>query len=488
MDDPVLQAHCWAPLIFTIGGAFSPISIRDQQYRSQVIVDRAVEQKYISNSRDLLIVGAGAAGATAAMQASKRGIKTLLVESEPAAFSLQSSSSSRWIDPYLYTYPLPLWESHDYPASAAAFGPVQVPLEWSAGISLNVAGRWTAAFRSYHGALPADQNEVVTRGWKPSVFSAGDMIIDLTHWHPPGGYLEVMTHRMKLLGLLPRIFGMMLICSGFPAERRKVGEYVGRAFWETDLLLKQDIGLAGRRPVSPTGRPTIVISGAGDGALQDLLRAATGCVSPRDLLDPAILPKIPDDVRAMLYQAEDQASRSYSWSTPGNDRDHMVFESLDAKFRESVAVYIKRHGVVAKQNLSELMNENRGNNWPIIHFIHCCSHFSQSYGLNRFLVFLLIELFGNDLITRHENRAIWKVEPHGNPGHACNHSNPSACYDEPHDVYTQENAACVPLINQRKYPRPIACDVLVIRHGPNYPAVKLPRPRHMLPYYLEWPI
>ena len=99
MLDSFLLAHRIRPLCFEIGGLLSPISIRDQMIRGRWIVDRAQEARLIDANRPLLVVGAGAAGATAAMESVRRGIETVLIDVAPAPFQRQAGCLTRWVDP-----------------------------------------------------------------------------------------------------------------------------------------------------------------------------------------------------------------------------------------------------------------------------------------------------------------------------------------------------------------------------------------------------
>src|SRR5208337_2270720 len=106
MADPILDAHEESPLYYVISGP-QPISIRDQMLRGATIAERLFRRGIIDNvSRGLVVCGAGAGGASAAMTASRLQVKTTLVESGPAPFQAQSFTLSRLIDPTQYDWPL----------------------------------------------------------------------------------------------------------------------------------------------------------------------------------------------------------------------------------------------------------------------------------------------------------------------------------------------------------------------------------------------
>src|SRR5438093_1204947 len=105
MSDPFLDAHRLGEFIYTISGP-SPISIRDQMLRSVTIVHRLIEAGEIGRSRPLVVVGAGAGGATAAIEAATQGVSTVLVESASQAFLRQAHAATRVIDPTQFDWPV----------------------------------------------------------------------------------------------------------------------------------------------------------------------------------------------------------------------------------------------------------------------------------------------------------------------------------------------------------------------------------------------
>src|SRR5690242_3041515 len=107
--DPFLLAHQVGPRMFDLSGKLDPISIRDQMLRGLLLVDRALHEDLIGPKSPLLVVGAGACGATAALHAAEEGVPTLLVDRKDQAFSLQRNCKSRWIDPTQYDWPLDHW-------------------------------------------------------------------------------------------------------------------------------------------------------------------------------------------------------------------------------------------------------------------------------------------------------------------------------------------------------------------------------------------
>jgi hypothetical protein len=112
--DPFLAAHMVAPLMLEIGPRLSPVSIRDQMVRAALAVDRALHEGLIGRARPLFVVGAGVAGASAAIRASGAGVPTVLVDRDQA-FSRQRGCFTRWVDPTQYDWPALHAEEGVYP-------------------------------------------------------------------------------------------------------------------------------------------------------------------------------------------------------------------------------------------------------------------------------------------------------------------------------------------------------------------------------------
>ena len=74
IDEPLLDALevVGAPRVYLLSGA-QPMSIRDQMLRGVTLVKRLIEKDIIKTGADLLVVGAGASGVSAAIAAARRG-------------------------------------------------------------------------------------------------------------------------------------------------------------------------------------------------------------------------------------------------------------------------------------------------------------------------------------------------------------------------------------------------------------------------------
>ena len=253
MADPFLLSHLVHPLCFDIGGRLAPISIRDQMVRARTAVDRAIEQGLIGPSRPLLVIGAGAAGATAAIRSAAQGVSTILVEAASGPFLRQAGCRTRWVDPVQYDWPVDHWQRRLYP-----WTPPAMPLPWSAGPANQIALAWALALNRARRQYPRLQ--VMYR-----TILVGRPVL------APSGLLQVRLSSLRALPLFAPLVGAVLSCVGSGTEKSTHGNYAGFDFWTTDPF--QRLGATDH----------VLISGGGDGALQDYLRVVTGRKSAEEI-------------------------------------------------------------------------------------------------------------------------------------------------------------------------------------------------------------
>ena len=429
-----------------------PQSVRDQMVRAQTVVQIGVEQGLIKPGRvtkRLVVVGAGAAGATAALTALDAGVHTTLVHNAPDrndAFGLQRLSP-RFLDPTIYDWPAPQWRELDWGREVAM-------LPWSSGRAADIVNRywqpaWELAVNRHFGGLleiasPRDLHQHVDRGTPASI---------------------------RLSGQLVRA-GLVVECIG-PGEERvwlggtaEAGGFRGFAYWdETDPVARQDYRL-------PAGQRAIV-SGGGDGALQEFLWLATG-VTGRTLAEALPL----DMFAAAGREVEDQYQREYVWLSADNfeRRDHDVLTSWHRAWTTLVANILGDTSRAArlKRALDPFLRDE-----PPVDLAFSCDHFGYCFALNRLLVLLvdrlLLEKFGRSHL--YSGLAVTNCEGRG---HAC--TAPIDCHGRPHEV--KLSARGCRDVGHVGSPTTLAADVVVIRHGivSNQNRRSMPVPRQMVAY------
>jgi FAD binding domain len=486
--DPFLLAHLIHPLTFDIGGGLSPISIRDQMIRGRMLVDRALEQGLIGPDRPLLVIGAGAAGGTAAIHAAQERVKTVLIEKEATGFTRQRGCLSRWVDPTQYDWPLVHWRKGKY-----NWVPPDMPLYWEAAPANVIALRWQRKLSSSYGRLRGTL--AVRYGTELEEFYLIRRMLPL----PARDHLVEAKFKNQEKQLR---FGMVISGVGFGAENCTVGDYTGYQFWDTDDFEDTDMGLD-----SP---PRILISGGGDGALQDFLRVMTRPLKRQKYQgggrrmfcsadsifkilwnDSAIRAPL---VRAKrnLQSAEDQAQRAYIWGQ-NRGQDHVPQMQLQKAFRDEIDDLWS----AASGGLVRVLHHVVKDPVPNLHLVHPCLHFSKSYGLNRFLV-MLIDKYLTHVASAYDSQHIFeglgvtKVESKDPSVHAPCENKPQKCFGKEHNV-TLEPRMCVESLKPPRLGSTSTYDVVIIRHGikePQYFFGQAPttNPRHMLPYHVPDPM
>ena len=471
MADPFLRAHNVGPFHFDIGGAISPVSIKDQMVRGHMIVDRAVEAGLLDKQHPLLVIGAGAAGVTAALHASQaHNIPTTLVDREAAPFSRQRGCTSRWIDPTQYEWPLNHCFESRYPWIGSA-----VPLPWSREFANLLATAWMQKLTP-HPNLTVRLNTSVA--WHQVIPKKSAVYVQLTSGRP-------------------RLYGTIISCAGFGSERCTVNHYSGFRFWDSDNFEKPNMGLPSEEDA------TVLISGGGDGALQDFLRIVTrepglGAYgkSPRHIYESLkgtaqggnsndVLGQWAE-VENALQSAEDQAQRAYIWGNT-RDQDCRILLELHGVYVNAIdKLYdIWRTGGI----LSEI--ERRLDLWirnrlpKSTHLVYPCNHFSKCYGLNHLLVLLFAKHLdgkSNDRVRLCPQLEVFDVRPENTSLHVCAHK-PAQCYGVNHEVSFRQLSTCHPSRGPQSSRE--VFNVVIIRHGVDpRPGASIQFPRQMIPYYV----
>ena len=473
MADPFLLAHSVYPLCFDICGVESPITIRDQMVRRQLIVDRALEAKLIdTKTRWLLVYGTGVAGVTAAIHAARLGVPTFLVDDFTGDFRRQAGCTSRWVDPTHYDWPVDHWSEKRYP-----WTPPPVELPWVANYSDRLAIGWTWILNS-------------TRCRHPLLvqYATGISTVPTLVGTIPRQYLRV-TFSRAVKGSVTHDFGMMLSCAGIGTENCTVGAYSGFRFWDTDPFEQPNMGM-------PAGTaPRVLISGGGDGGLQDFLRIVTS--KPAEeiyhcLTNSSVSTPIPNwsEVENRLQSAEDQAQRAFLWgATRGHD--HAVNSDLHQTYQDIVNSL--RADPKVWKDIEDRLKGTVNPSVPDITLAYPCTHFSRCYGLNRFLVLLLKEYLESvhpGRIVFQEKRKVADIVAKHTP--SC-HNSPRDCHGEDHTVQFCDAPDCeMPSSGTPTVTFSQDFNVIILRHGVSPPTTLsympsgtlLPFPRQILPYHL----
>lgn len=474
MADPFLDAHRVLPGLHLIGFPVAPISIRDQMLRGRLIIDRALEVGLISpgQKEPVLIVGAGAGGATAAIRAAQRGLTTLLIELAPAPFSIQARAPTRWVDPTQYDFPTNHWRESRMPWRSPT-----MPLRWHADYAHHLAAAWTVQLNRNLRAY--------RKLW--AVFG-----IQITGITPTGSFGAPFSVSFSRNVPFKGPFWFILWAAGFGEETCTVkgptNVYRGFPFWSTDPYGLPNLGLGSNTSSK------VLIAGGGDGALQDFLRITTGYQSAKDLYDHCNIPEeVRKEIQEEIYSAEDQARRAGSWSAHTR-HDHDVQVQLQAAHVTAVTKALNQPDV--EKALAKLLKGGASE----VKLVYRCEHFTNYYGLNRFLVLLVAHYIAKrDNIRVVDVLMPQKSVEHVRPAaHAASHTcgAPLGCHGIDHEVDLRSEPFCWKTGSSTGISSTIPVNVVVIRYGvdrrtstfplptPLRPLLQLSRPQHLLPYYL----
>ena len=452
MRDPFLHAHQMGIRLFSIGGKLFPISFRDQMIRGQLFVDRAVErgvlEKNDPNHFPLLIVGAGVAGISATLRALEHRVRVVLVERQDDALGVQANCQHRWISPTLFDFPVDHWRADQFPWPAPL--PPPPPLAWRA----DWAHKLVIAWRGILAEAEMNNRGLFTPRWNSQV-DFDHVLLD-----PSGRFLAAnvcMTDpRTGNKQVNPHNVAVVLLATGFGNEKCYLRPpnsprhpTWGYNFWQKDPYLKPNLGLPA------TQQPLVLISGSGDGALQDFLRIVTGGRRACEIYDQVPLPT---DLLGALQSAQERGMRLFNWGR-GPIHDHTGLKQLHQEVEGVVAEFLRRGGTALRHSLDTLLHHPV----PPIQLLYECTHFSACYALNRFLTLLLgrylEEQPGRGSVLLDKRRV---VQITSTDGHVCQ-SNPRGCHGRTHEVTWIGVPDCRQGVTSAR--GTFLANVLIIRHG-----------------------
>lgn len=411
----VLANKC-AARTFDISSGMVYASMRDQIVRAQLLV-RDLKQADPRCNR-LLIVGAGLAGASAAVHASAIGIETLVLEAREDAFSLQSQGSTRMVGPFMYEWPSIECQSQHYPAVGPTLGgPMPEAPNWTSKDPMparelaNKLREWLKAQRGhsappqFHFKVPADWTRKYVTEFVAAAGTSGAFC-------PPPLQLPVpITGGPRIVSTIGNssfLPDYVILAVGMGEERVHLvdgqpGGMCGLRFWDNDDLRSSGVE-----------RMEVAVFGAGDGALQDVLRVLTKHDHPLSFIEaletgPNAIRAAIDQVRPLLASLEQQSRLFATWSSGP------VYDLIDEQC-ERLCNELAGQPEVPKKVLSELRTGNGR-----VHHIYREQHLTRAYLLNRFCVHLInacqsIDDSGPQMrYVRHKDTTVVSATPASTP-------------------------------------------------------------------------
>ncbi len=428
--DAFLDAHFLRPGYFDISVGVQPASIRDQITRGALMAARAFDTGLINTTdANLLVVGAGVAGATCAMTAAALGVRTTLIDKD-VAFSRQRECDAKVIEPTFYDWPAPHWDKDAYPWHGETLGLNMVPTH---GINLSASWLDRLADAQTSGAL--QYFEHTTLDGVPTL-AAHRLCACATQKHKD----VTISHAIDHLGIVVFATG-----PGMERDLDTPPDHRSYGFWETDPLSSDELQCS-----------TLIISGGGDGALQDFLRAIfVPFIRPAIIVQELNL----DDAQHELYSMQQHAAAAYVWW--GSPRTRHDSERFVEEIVERTA---QRLWEERREHITRVFDRYRRESIPRIMLVHPCDHFARSFLINRLLVALVLRWVVHGGVTAVERVAGQKIVI---PVH-CTHP-PSdrrtgdACYTHPHEVRWYP-ASCM-VVSREDESAGAAAELVLIRHG-----------------------
>ncbi|MBJ7312223.1 NAD(P)-binding protein [Rugamonas sp. CCM 8940] len=369
---------------FDLSSGLSNVSIRDQMVRAKLLIRDLVHSK--EPCREILIVGAGIAGACAAVEAAKHEIRVVCVDRNERPFQLQHVSAHRYVGPYMYEWPAAFSELQHFP-----------PLDWPDAKTMSKFFRTEFGWRALEPmasnvladkldtwlrdrlaapatpaqphpeflmALPAAQVRqyvlAFIKGRKPLAgqFKAA------RHW-PDGSVADV--------DIRP---DFVILAAGMGRENCTLVEGVeGIKFWKDDTLWQPAVNTK-----------QVGIFGGGDGAMQDFLRVLSIFNHPLAFIealkqDHAVRVLLEREY-AYLLSIEQQHRLESTWTLPSASHD--IWRQIDSQCRE-VAQRLAMHYCVRRAVAAGVKPDGGGR----VELFCREAYFGKAYLLNRFMLHLL---------------------------------------------------------------------------------------------------
>jgi hypothetical protein len=281
------------------------------------------------------------------------------------------------------------------------------------------------------------------------------------------GKLDALTERIGHPSQT-RQFDIVVLGVGMASERTDVPfhatapkgpRFIGIPFWMRDDFELPNFGLS-TPPVHP-----VLVSGGGDGALQDYIRLVTGNRCALELLDKVLSgagwSRAQHRIDVLqLMEAEQEVERALQWNeTAGQDHDRL--SALHNRHRFVVKRW--RTSTAWSSIEAVLGKEMSGRPFGRVFLVHNCNHFSSCYGLNRFVALLIDEVV-TSTIGRSGIKAGYRLRaarpPSARP-HACSPN----CWGPEHEVEIEAAPTC--FSTPGAVTGRILLSGLVVRHGIN---------------------
>lgn len=376
-------------LQFDLNRELKYISMKDQIIRGRTLILGAHHAKLIgkrvmqeSGQSNVMIVGGGIGGISAALTACQLGFKATVLEATPACFSLLGYGSDRLFSATVYDWPHNHASNHAFPflaslrdpqtlAQSGASSVLRFPAApVTAGVLRNDLLKQLGGYQRHYGA----QLDVRTE-------NRLNRLTDVTINENQG---SVITAHLDSKSLKQHHESEIVIFAlGFGLDKSNEQTQAGREFFSYR-------GLQADLTKALAGNGLVRIIGAGDGGLQEALRFVLAnphhdlhyCVSQlaramaHDGHSTAWA-----ELLSQLQSAEEHAAKSLMW---GYTED-IVFAELDVIYRALIGALVATYPTTVNMWANAALR-----NVPLtVELVDNSSFSKRVYALNRFLTLLI---------------------------------------------------------------------------------------------------
>lgn len=226
--------------IYVIGCFDRRITVFTQQARALSLVRALFQENVLAPNKQIAVIGAGAAGVTAAVATAKLGAMVTLYDEREVPLAMQADAANRYLHPHIY----------DWPAAGSEQEHAELPLmDWHADTADKVMAQLRDEFLQHKNELRS------ALSFKPS------SVITKIRRENGGSRIEVIGNN----AMINKAFDVVLLATGFGVEQSPMPQVPLSSYWGGDNL---------NGPFPPLKVQHILVSGAGDGGLVDVARAA----------------------------------------------------------------------------------------------------------------------------------------------------------------------------------------------------------------------
>ena len=366
--------------VFDFTRGLKCISIRDQIVRSVLLardLNLFLEQEDIDQA-DIGIVGAGVCGIACAIELANSGHSIVVYDKNKKPFELQGQCSTRWIDPTQYDWPINHWKRGRFPCVSSLEAKIlaekrvsirefiqRSPFRYPASFASELASIWSDDFRQF-----VEHNDSVSFRSEEVSFAIckDDAGNDLYALHPKGDPVN------------PQPFDAIINAQGFGVENCELEsspKFKGIPFWSNDPFELENCEL--------NQKPTVLISGSGDGALQDLLRITTKQSSAKAIYELLELPgKVSTFVESEILCAECINERAFNNSS-GREFSACYFQHAHDVHSNLAQFALDEFGTL-RDTILKLIEKGPAKTY----LVNSSPFFNCQYPLNRFLTTLFV--------------------------------------------------------------------------------------------------